>query len=155
MKRLIPIILTILSVSFLSCSVNEDEMAYDYDGNIYFTVSFDSATAYDDYQGFRLYMMSEETFSCFNYEIKFIDNYSDGDLALHILDVMLEGPCATALGPVRKKVPIQTGSEEFDLYFYNAGDRDRYHVILSGDSAVVTADDTSFTRFYPPAAFPR
>ncbi len=138
----------------VACSGNDDDITYDYDGNLYFSVIFDTALVHDDYRGFRLYLQSEETFPCFNYEIITTEKYSDGNMEVHILEVALDGPCATALGPAQKRISVRTGSDEFDLMFFNARESDRYHVIFVGDSAVVVAVDTSFTRYYPPITFP-
>ena len=150
MKKLIIAVLIqlLLSILFSACSDNEEEFDYMYDGDIYFTLKYDTTTTNDNYEGFRLYILTKEIFPCYNYYIVTGEEISSSEIKVHILEVDIDEICATALGPARVKIPLTFESDEYDLLFYNSSETDTYNISVYNDSIAVSIGDTSFTKYY-------
>lgn len=134
----------IVPVFISTCTKEEDEYRYMYEGDIYFGFRHDSL---DDFAGFQLYLCTKELFNCFNYSIATDEEYSHDRIDIHILDVNLDGKCATAIGPARAIIPMSFDSESYELVFHNIHGSDSHRITILDDSIHVSEGDTNFTWY--------
>jgi len=156
MKKLIIAILILLIISIIvsACSDNEEEFDYQYDGDVYFTLKFDTTTTNDSYEGFRLYILTKEIFPCYNYYIVTEEEINSSKIKIHILDVDIDEICATASGPAKVKIPLTFESDNYELLFYNSSEIDTYNISVYDDSIATSITDTSFTKYFYPSDMP-
>ncbi|NQU68682.1 MAG: hypothetical protein HQ510_12130 [Candidatus Marinimicrobia bacterium] len=138
----------LIPLLIISCTEEDDEYNYQYDGEIYFTVRYDSILYdLDDYVGFNLYMVTEEQFPATLNYIEIEEEYHTDEIGIHILDIIECEVCFMMPGPAVRKIPISFESNSYKLVFYNAEYTDTYQLNVLEDSVIVTTSGTSFTIY--------
>ena len=147
------IVSSIFILCFLSrCNLfdNESDSAYleSLDGNLLFSITYDSSQIINSYSGFLLLLKTEKIYTNFNYPIvtKKVINSSQIFIAVKGIQKNLE-IVLPAEGPARASIPLHLNQGEFELIFQNKSIIDKYSVIFTELSIAVNPIEVNFTKY--------
>jgi hypothetical protein len=152
MIRYIYLLFIIFFYFNLGCNLldSETDKLDPIEGNILFTVTYDSTELVHSHSGFLLLMKTEKIYSCFNFEIKYSVSSNENDISIRLLGIHLpDNLCATALGPASSRLPLDISNGEYELTFDYEQQTDKYILSIYEVDVVVTKVDTSFTVYKP------
>jgi hypothetical protein len=151
MTKVINILSIIIVFPIIGCSIFESETnnLEPIEGNILFSVTYDSTEILSSHSGFLLLMKTEKIYSCCNFEIKTFISSNQNKINVKLLGIYLQDICATALGPAKSRIPLDISSGEYELTFNYKQQTDKYTLSIDEFNVAVTNVDTSFTVYKP------
>ena len=149
MIKIFNIFSIIILFSIIGCSIFESETTdlEPIEGNILFTINFDSTEIVPSHAGFLLLMKTEKIYSCCNFEIKTFMTTNQNTINIKLRGIYLPDICATALGPARSRIPLNISNGEYELIFNYEENTDKYILSIDERNIDVTKVDTSFTVY--------
>ncbi len=117
------------------------------EGNINFSVTYDSTNIIPDHTGFVLLLKTEKIYSCANFGIKSALSFKNGKIALKLLGIDRDEICLTALGPATSRIPLNIISDNFEFDINYLAETDKYLSKISDLNVLVQTVNASFSSY--------
>ena len=124
------------------------------EGNILFTVFYDTTGIIQSYTGFIILMATEEIYGSSNFEIRSQNYYLQGSMRMKIKGIFKPSISTIALGRAKLRIALELLDGKHNLEISYRDQTDIYELEIEEQKVKVSEIETSFT-IYEPLIIPR